>query len=160
METSVCGAIVEPHRYLGFSRKSNQLSCVLAHLKRPVILSPVLQGEGPPYFVLPLRRDAAQRTTNTAWALPRVPTYNAGVLRPENGAQDDSTFVGWWEGGWVVTDRLAHGEPRHSTRDPRSGHGYFPAAHRRTTFRAAAALNIFRNAGLRPAPADLIRLMR
>ena len=69
--------------HLGFSHKSNRLSWILAHIKRPVILSPVFQGEGPPYFVLCRRRDAAQHTPDLVGALPRVPTYNAGVLRPE-----------------------------------------------------------------------------
>src|SRR5208282_709649 len=45
--------------------------------------------------------------------------------------------------------RLTHGEHSHATRDPRRVRGYFPCAHRWTSFRALSALIIFRNAGLR-----------
>ena len=124
METSVCGVFIEPHRppwilpcikstildsrihhigYFGFSRASNRLFWILAHLKRPVILSPVLQGEGPPYFVLPRRRDAAPRTTNPARRFRAFLRTMPGSFALKNGAQDDSTFVGWWEGGRVLS---------------------------------------------------------
>ena len=45
--------------------------------------------------------------------------------------------------------RLAQGEHSHATRDPLRVPRCFPGAHRRTSFRAPAALIIFRNAGLR-----------
>ena len=44
--------------------------------------------------------------------------------------------------------RLAHGEHSHASRDHRRARGCFLCAHRRTSFRAPAALIIFRNAGL------------
>jgi hypothetical protein len=100
--------------YLGFSRASNRLSWILARIKsaildfqaqikRPVILSPVFQGEGPPYFVLSRRRNAAQCTTLPGRFRAFLCTM-PGSFALKNRAQDDSTFVGWWKGGSVATE--------------------------------------------------------
>ena len=86
--------LIAPHR----------LSWILTPSKRPVILSAVFQGEGPPYFVLPRCRDAAPPTPNTARRFRAFLRTMQGSFALENGAQDDSTFVWWWEGGWVVTE--------------------------------------------------------
>ena len=94
METSVCRVLIEPHR----------LSWIRTRIKRPVILSPVFPGEGPPYFVLSRRRDAAPHTPNTARRFRAFLRTMPGSFALKNGAQDDSPFVGCWEGGWVVTE--------------------------------------------------------
>jgi hypothetical protein len=101
--------------YLGFSRISNRPPSIFAHIKsaildfqahikRPVILSPAFQGEGPPYFVLPQRRDAAPHTPNPARRFRAFLRTMPGSFALKNGAQDDRPFGGWWEGGRVVTE--------------------------------------------------------
>ena len=81
-ETSVCRVLIEPHR----------LSWILTHIKRPVILGAVLQGEGPPCFVLPQRRDAAQRNTDPARRFRAFLRTMPGSFALKNGAQDDRAF--------------------------------------------------------------------
>jgi hypothetical protein len=51
--------------------------------------------------------------------------------------------------------RLAHGERSHAAHDPRGLRGYFLCALPRTSFRAPAAVIIFRNAELRSLCASL-----